>query len=99
MDMDFGTAFETYMIFVAVVALTSWLPQIHRILQTKSTDDFSLITTAILVWANSSFLAWAFYNSDTPLLIQQCLTVFMLFVFSYLVLKYRSEPIFKRKKD
>ena len=99
MDMDFGTAFETYMIFVAVVALTSWLPQIHRILKTKSTDDFSLITTAILVWANSSFLAWAFYNSDTPLLIQQCLTVFMLFVFSYLVVKYRSEPIFKRKKD
>jgi uncharacterized protein with PQ loop repeat len=96
--MDFGTAFETYMMFVAFVALTSWLPQIHRILQTKSTDDFSLITTAILVWANSSFLAWAFYNSDKPLLIQQSLTVFMLFVFTYLVLKYRTDPIFKRKK-
>ena len=31
--------FEAYMVVVAFVALTSWLPQIHRILQTKSTDD------------------------------------------------------------
>lgn len=93
--MDFHEMFEIYMIVVACVALTSWLPQIYRILETKSTDDFSLITTAILVWANGSFLAWALYNSDTPLLIQQSLTVIMLFIFTYLVLKYRSTPVFK----
>ena len=95
--MDYGTAFETYMVFIAFIALTSWLPQIHRILTTKSTDDFSLITTFILVWSNASFLAWATYNTDKPLFIQQALNVCMLLIFTYLVIKYRSEPIFKRK--
>lgn len=96
--MDYGTAFETYMVFIAFIALTSWLPQIHRILKTKSTDDFSLITTFILVWSNGSFLAWAIHNTDKPLFIQQALNVCMLLIFTYLVIKYRSEPIFKRKE-
>jgi len=90
--------FEAYMVFVAFASLTSWLPQIHRILKTKSTDDFSLITTAILIWANGSFLAWAIYNSDKPLFVQQILTVIMLCVFTYLVIKYRTTAIFKRKR-
>jgi len=94
--MDFESAFESYMVCVAILALTSWLPQIHRMIKTKSTDDFSLITTAILVWANGSFLAWAIYNGDKPLFIQQSITVVMLFVFTYLIFKYRSTPVFKR---
>jgi uncharacterized protein with PQ loop repeat len=96
--MSFGSMFQTYMIIVAFVAITSWLPQLYRIHKTKSSDDFSLITTAILVWANSSFLAWAIYNNDTPLKIQHSFTVVMLFIFAYLVVKYRSEPIFKKSK-
>ena len=96
--MSFGSMFQTYMIIVAFVAITSWLPQLYRIHKTKSSDDFSLITTAILVWANSSFLAWAIYNNDIPLKIQQSFTVVMLFIFAYLVVKYRSEPIFKKSK-
>ena len=90
--------FETYMVFVAFASLTSWLPQLYKIHQTKSTDDFSLITTAILVWANGSFLAWALYNADVPLAIQQSLTVFMLFVFTYMILKYRTLPLWLRRK-
>ena len=96
--MSFGSMFQTYMIIVAFVAITSWLPQLYRIHKTKSSDDFSLITTAILVWANSSLLAWAIYNNDTPLKIQHSFAVVMLFIFAYLVVKYRSEPIFKKSK-
>ena len=86
------------MVFVAFASLTSWLPQLYKIHQTKSTDDFSLITTAILVWANGSFLAWALYNADVPLAIQQSLTVFMLFLFTYMILKYRTLPVWLRRK-
>ena len=82
--------FETYMVFVAFASLASWLPQLYRINQTKSTDDFSLITTGILLWANVSFLVWGLHNFDIPLMVQQSLTVFMLFVFTYMVLKYRT---------
>ena len=85
--------FEAYMVFVSFASLTSWLPQLYRIQQTKSTDDFSLITTAILVWTNGSFLAWGLYNVDMPLIIQQSLTVFMLCVFTFLVLKYRTTKL------
>ena len=81
---------ETYMTLVAFLGLFSWIPQIGRILETKSTDDFSLVTTAILIWANGSFLWWAFQINDTPLLIQQVITCIMLGVFTFLVLKYRS---------
>ena len=88
--MDFSFSFETYMIFVAFASLTSWLPQLYRIKQTKSTDDFSLITTGILLWSNVSFLFWGLRNSDIPLMVQQSLTVGMLFVFTYMVLKYRT---------
>tara|TARA_B100001778_G_scaffold333709_1_gene342929 strand:- start:1838 stop:2128 length:291 start_codon:yes stop_codon:yes gene_type:complete len=82
--------FETYMVFVAFASLASWLPQLYRINQTKSTDDFSLITTGILLWANVSFLVWGLHNFDIPLMVQQSLTVFMLFVFTYMVLKHRT---------
>ena len=91
--MLFAQAFQNYMVFVAFASLTSWLPQLYRILQTKSTDDFSLITTGILLWANASFLMWALFNNDLPLTIQQALTVFMLVIFTVLVIKYRTGSI------
>jgi uncharacterized protein with PQ loop repeat len=81
---------EAYMTGVAFLALFSWIPQIWRIIQTESSDDFSLWTTGILCWANGSFLWWAFKIEDTPLLIQQALTCTMLIVFTMLVLRYRS---------
>ena len=93
--MDFASVFQTYMVFVAIASLTSWLPQIYRMIKTKSTNDFSLITTGILLWVNSSFLGWAIFNSDLPFMIQQSLTLFMLIVFTVLVLKYRTDPIFR----
>jgi len=93
--MSFESTFQMYMVFVAFASLTSWLPQIHKMLQTKSTNDFSLITTAILLLANGSFLAWGIFNSDLPLTLQQSLTVIMLVLFTFLILKYRTDPIFK----
>ena len=93
--MSLESTFQIYMVFVAFASLTSWLPQIYRMVQTKSTNDFSLITTAILLWANGSFLASALFNNDLPLTIQQSLTVVMLILFTFLILKYRTDPIFK----
>ena len=81
---------ETYMVLVATLGLFSWVPQIHRILQTRSTDDFSLWTTAILVWANGSFLWWSIQIDDTPLFVQQAITCVMLAIFTFLVLKFRK---------
>jgi uncharacterized protein with PQ loop repeat len=93
--MDFAQVFQNYMVFVAFASLTSWLPQLYRIVRTKSTDDFSLITTGILLWSNASFLMWALFNKDLPLSIQQALTVFMLVIFTVLVIRYRTGPILR----
>lgn len=80
---------EIYMSIVAVASVASWIPQMSRILATKSTNDFSLWTTGILAWVNISFLIQALVIEDTPFIIMQSITCFMLGVFTFLVLRYR----------
>ena len=83
-------SWETYMAGIAFLSLTSWLPQIGRILETKDTHSFSLITTAILIIVNGSWLAYSFTLGSWPFILQQALTCLMLVVFTVLVVKYRS---------
>lgn len=83
-------SWETYMAGIAILSLTSWLPQIGRILETKDTHSFSLITTAILIIVNGSWLAYSFTLGSWAFIFQQILTCLMLVVFAFLVVKYRT---------
>ena len=83
-------SWENYMAAIAVFSLSSWLPQIARILQTKDTHSFSLTTTAILIIVNGSWLAYSFTLGSWAFILQQALTCLMLVVFTVLVVKYRS---------
>jgi len=77
------------MIFVAIGSLCSWFPQIKRMITTKSTNDFSLWTTAILAWVNLSFLLQAILIADFPFILMQSINCIMLGVFTFFVLFYR----------
>ncbi len=81
---------EAFMTGVAFFSLTSWIPQIKKMLELKSTKEFSLVTTAILLFCNTSWFAYAIHMDSPSLLIQQGLTMVMLLVFAYLVVKYRN---------
>ncbi len=83
-------SWENYMAAIAIFSLSSWLPQIARIMQTKDTHSFSLTTTAILIIVNASWLAYSFTLGSWPFIFQQVLTCIMLFIFAILVIKYRS---------
>ena len=83
---------ELFMSGVAIFSMTSWLPQIGRMIKLQSAKEFSLWTTAILLFCNTSWLVYAFYISSPSLAFQQGLTTFMLLTFTYLVLKYREGP-------
>ena len=78
------------MAIIAIFSLTSWVPQILRILETKDTHSFSLTTTAILVVVNSSWLGYSFHLGSWAFILQQVLTCFMLLIFGLLVVKYRA---------
>ena len=56
-----GALIESIMAFVALFSLTSWIPQIARMIERKQTDDFSLWTTLILLICNGSWLFYAIY--------------------------------------
>lgn len=84
-------ALEAYMIFIGLLAQTSFLPQIYRMWKRKSSDDFSLWTSAILMVCNGSWLYYAWVISDAPLLLQQALTVLNLIIFVVLILRYRTQ--------
>ena len=83
-------SWENYMALIAIFSLSSWLPQIARIMQTKDTHSFSLVTTAILIIVNGSWLAYSFTLGSWPFILQQVLTCLMLFIFAILVVRYRS---------
>ena len=78
------------MSFIAIFSLSSWIPQIVRIIQTKDTHAFSLTTTAILIIVNGSWLAYSLKIGPPSFILQQALTCLMLLVFTVLVLKWRS---------
>lgn len=88
--MAASAGLETYMILIGLLAQTSFLPQIYRMWKRKSSDDFSLWTSAILMVCNGSWLYYALVISDTPLILQQALTVINLVVFVGLILRYRT---------
>lgn len=88
--MAASPALEAYMIFIGLLAQTSFLPQIYRMWKRKSSDDFSLWTSAILMVCNGSWLYYAWVISDAPLLLQQALTVLNLIIFVALILRYRT---------
>lgn len=83
---------ELFMSGIAVFSLTSWIPQIARMIKMKSTKEFSLWTTAILLICNTSWFAYALYITSPSLAFQQGLTMVMLITFTYLVIKYRGGP-------
>ena len=87
---------EAYMTVVAFGSLASWIPQITRMIATKSTDDFSLWTTAILAWVNFSFLVQAILIKDMPFILMQGITCFMLIIFAGIILRYRSTSFWRR---
>jgi len=78
------------MVFIGLLAQTSFIPQIYRMWRRKSSDDFSLWTSAILLLCNASWLYYAWVISDAPLLIQQALTVFNIGLFAGMIIHYRS---------
>ena len=77
-----GALIESIMAFVAVFSLSSWIPQIAR----------------ILLICNGSWLLYAFYIDSISFLIQQTLTVVMLLWFGSLIIKYRTTPLFFKRK-
>ena len=81
---------EAFMIGISFFSLTSWIPQIKKILAMKSTKEFSLVTTAILLICNTSWFFYAFHIHSPSLILQQGLTMVMLIVFAYLVVRYRN---------
>ena len=91
---------ESFMAFIAIFSLTSWIPQIARMLERKQTDDFSLWTTIILLICNGSWWFYAMYIESISFFIQQTLTLIMLVCFGLIIVKYRTTPLFfKAKKE
>ncbi len=89
-----GPTIETLMSFVALFSISSWIPQIARMLERKQTDDFSLWTTLILLFCNSAWWLYAIYIESVSFFIQQSLTLIMLIFFSLVILRYRTTPMF-----
>jgi uncharacterized protein with PQ loop repeat len=92
-----GAVIESLMAFVALLSLSSWIPQIGRMIERKTTDDFSLWTTVILLFCNSAWWLYALYINSISFLIQQSITLIMLLWFGALIIKYRTTPLFFRK--
>ncbi len=95
-----GAVIESIMAFIALFSLSSWIPQIARMIERKQTDDFSLWTTLILIFCNSAWWLYSLYIESISFLIQQSLTLIMLFWFGVLIIRYRTTPLlFTRKSD
>jgi len=88
-----GAFIESIMAFVALFSLSSWIPQIARMLERKQTDDFSLWTTIILIICNTAWWLYSLYIESISFFIQQSLTLIMLFWFGVLIVRYRTTPL------
>ena len=88
-----GPTIEALMSFVALISISSWIPQIARMLERKQTDDFSLWTTLILLFCNSAWWLYAIYIESVSFFIQQSLTLMMLLWFSLVIIRYRTTPM------
>jgi uncharacterized protein with PQ loop repeat len=88
-----GPTIEALMSFVALISISSWIPQIARMLERKQTDDFSLWTTLILLFCNSAWWLYAIYIESVSFFIQQSLTLIMLLWFSLVIIRYRTTPM------
>ena len=89
-----GAVIESIMSLVALISVSSWIPQIARMLERKQTDDFSLWTTLILLICNTSWLLYAIYIESISFFIQQTVTLIMLLLFGFIILRYRTTPLF-----
>ena len=90
---------ESIMAFIAIFSLSSWIPQIARMIERKKTDDFSLWTTIILLFCNGSWWLYAIYISSISFFIQQTLTLTMLLIFGATIIKYRTTPLLFSKNS
>ena len=77
------------MVFIGILAQTSFVPQMWRMFKRKSSDDFSLWTSAILLLCNASWLYYSWVISDFPSFMQQALTVFNIGLFAAMIVYYR----------
>ena len=88
-----GPTIEALMSFVALISISSLIPQIARMLERKQTDDFSLWTTLILLFCNSAWWLYAIFIESVCFFIQQSLTLIMLLWFSLVIIRYRTTPM------
>ncbi len=94
-----GVVIESIMAFIAIFSLTSWIPQIARMLERKQTDDFSLWTTLILLFCNASWWLYAIYIESVSFFIQQTLTLVMLIWFGLIIIRYRTTSLLFKAKE
>jgi MtN3 and saliva related transmembrane protein len=76
--------------FAAVLTTSSSLPQLIKIVETKSSDDVSTLMFSLLVAGNISWLVYAVLLKAYPILFASSFSAIINFATLYLRLKYKS---------
>ena len=90
-----------YILYIAAfIMILSYIPQIIKIIKTKSSGDLSFITWIIWIVVMSIMFIHAYTLNDIPFMISQGGQVIMLLFVLCLMLKYHwKKKIIERKKQ
>lgn len=72
----------------ATLTMSSFVPQIIKVLKTKSVKDVSLVTVLQLSLGVSLWIAYGVYLKDIIIIIANSVTLTTLFILTYLYFNY-----------
>lgn len=80
--------------YLAVILNTVYqVPQLFKIIKTKSVNDISLIALTLLIFNNVLWFMHGYFINDTTLIISSVLNLSLSSVLVYLFFKHRTKKI------
>ncbi len=93
------TVIELFMSFVGLIMAFSCTPQILKVIERKSSEDVSILTTQMLIFGEVCWIGYSFHMESLSIFIYGFLSVILLSIQLGVILAYREPKGMVEEKE
>ena len=93
------TVIELFMSFVGLIMAFSCTPQILKVIERKSSEDVSILTTQMLIFGEGCWIGYSFHMESLSIFIYGFLSVILLSIQLGVILAYREPKGMVEEKE
>lgn len=77
----------------AILTTVAFIPQVHKVIKSNSTEGISLVTYLIFIVGVALWLVYGFLKGSAPMIIGNGITFFLSFIIIYYIFKNKNSKL------